>query len=59
MTFEDGADRGRLEWGDPDSISPFDIVLLGETGWWSAPEARKMSKDQVRISRASLRPQWA
>jgi hypothetical protein len=48
VTFNDGADRGQLEWETPGSISAFDIVIFGESGWWSTPEARKMSQREVR-----------
>jgi|HubBroStandDraft_1064217.scaffolds.fasta_scaffold283527_1 translation initiation factor IF-3-like protein len=48
VTFEDGADRGHLEWEMPNSGSTVDVVIFGESGWWFAPEARKMSKDEVR-----------
>ncbi len=48
VTFDDGADRGQLEWETPGSTSAFDIVIFGESGWWSAPEARRMSQREVR-----------
>jgi hypothetical protein len=48
MTFEDGPDRGQLEWEMPTSGNAFDIVIYGESGWWSAPGERTMSRDEVR-----------
>jgi hypothetical protein len=48
VTFEEGADRGQLGWETPASVHAVDLVIDGDSGWWSAPEARTMRAREVR-----------
>jgi len=46
VKFDDGARRGQLDW-EILGGSNFDIVIFGEDCRWTAPEQRRMTREEV------------
>jgi|SRR5580658_3841290 hypothetical protein len=46
VKFDDGVRRGQLDW-EMLGAGEFDLVIYGESCRWTAPEVRKMTREEV------------
>jgi len=46
VRFDDGARRAELDW-EMLAGGEFDMVIFGEDCRWTAPEARKMTREEI------------